>query len=110
MCYGGLRNESQKSEVMKKLFRPIGTRGKFVFFLHISNDSILINSVKFQVNQLQNKKSTIYCSALSYKQEGASSLSSYIAMQELYKTYYTVVYKTYPRMTSSSDPKVLYKQ
>ena len=51
----------------------IGTRRKFFFFIHIIKClSINYNSVKFQVDRLRNKKVTIYRSALSYKQEGAS--------------------------------------
>ena len=47
--------------------------GKFVFFIHISKcQSINYKSLKFQVDRLRNKKVTIYCSALSYKQEDVS--------------------------------------
>ena len=51
---------------------PQALDGK-LYFLHIIKcQSINYNSVKFQVDRLRNKKVTIYRSALSYKQEGAS--------------------------------------
>ena len=51
----------------------IGTRRKICIFIHIIKcQPINYNSVKFQVNQLRNKKVTIYRFALSYEQEGSS--------------------------------------
>ena len=44
----------------------------FLYMLFIKCQSIYYNSVKFQVDWLQNKKVTFYPSALSYKQEDAS--------------------------------------
>ena len=51
----------------------IGTRRKIcIFHTYYQMSVINYNSVKFQVDWLQNKKVTIYRSALSYKQEGVS--------------------------------------
>ena len=53
-------------------FSPQALNEKFVFFFIniIECQSVYYNSVKFQVDQLENKKVTIYPSALLYKQEG----------------------------------------
>ena len=58
-----------ETELIYIIFNAQALDGKFVFFYtHYKCQSINYNSVKFQVARLQNKKVTIYRSALSYKQ------------------------------------------